>query len=203
MAVPRGWRAAFAPIGALSLITLVIVLAHSAVAGEASIAAREASMATGTGSAAAPATSTAGAIKAVAFVRDTVPHTTSSQSYVDLPGATYLATVPAATKGLLLARFSAESACYDGNGRCSVRILIGGVEGVPKTGKDFAFDSSDQQTESVSSSESHAMERARGNLNPGMYEVQVQWAAVQCRTCISPPTFRIDDWTLTVERAEQ
>ena len=66
----------------------------------------------------------------------------------------------AQTGSHVLARFTAESACFGGSGWCSARILVDGVEADPVAGTDFAFDSTDSNRETSSSWESHSMERA-------------------------------------------
>ena len=108
--------------------------------------------------------------------------------------------VPAGTRAIILARFSAESSCSGAaDGWCSVRIRIGGVDGLPvPTGAEFfAFDSADDGTETSSSWESHAIERSRV-LGPGTYVVRVQAAVSDAAL-----TFRLDDMNLTVERIKK
>lgn len=126
---------------------------------------------------------------------------TSSTSFVNV-GLEARITVPAGTKAIILARFSAESACsaVSGGGYCSIRIRIGGVDGLPvPTGAEFfAFDSTDDGAESTSSWESHAIERSRGPLGPGTYTVRVQAAVTD-----GDVTFRLDDANLTVERIKK
>ena len=128
-------------------------------------------------------------------VTGTGAETTSSTSYIDLPGANLNITVPAGQTMLISAIFNAESACYDSTGGfCTVQILIGGAPGAPNAGSDFAFDSSDGDTETSSSWESHSMTRVR-TLGEGNYTVQVQYGV-----SASGATLRLDDWTLFVER---
>jgi len=125
---------------------------------------------------------------------------TSSTSFVNVGPETTIK-VPDGTKAIILARFSAESACYGAaGGYCSVRIRIGGVDGMPvPTGADFfAFDSGDDGTESSSSWEAHAIERSRGGLGPGTYTVRVQASVTDADL-----TFRLDDMNLTVERIKK
>ncbi len=147
---------------------------------------------------AAPITFTGGTINQVLVVTENVAQTTTSTAFAGIPGATTTVTVPAGQTALIVARFTAESACSGGTGSnwCSVRILIGGVEASPVTGLDFAFDSTDASTETSASWESHSMERVR-RVGAGTYPVTAQWATTSGST-----TFRLDDWTLTVERAQ-
>ncbi|MBI1886596.1 MAG: hypothetical protein HYS09_09845 [Chloroflexi bacterium] len=149
----------------------------------------------------AATTKSGGAITAVKVVRETDAQTTSSATFVDLPGASTTITVPSGEKALILARFSAESDCYGGaaNDWCSVRILIGGSEAAPASGTDFAFDSNeDGGAASQGNWESHSMDRSRGALGEGTYTVKVQWMTVDTGV-----TFRLDDWSLTVERVKK
>jgi hypothetical protein len=153
-----------------------------------------------------PSTSkSGGAITKVKVLRETLHQTTTSASFVNLPGASTTITVPARQRALILARFSGESNCSTGTvgDWCSVRIMIGGVQGGPASGSDFAFDSVDSSETAACLAadcgwESHSMDRSRGSVGPGTYTVRVQWAVVQ--TGASAPTFRLDDWSLTVER---
>jgi len=83
------------------------------------------------------------------------------------------------TSTLVKARFTAESACYGASGYCSVRIVARNVdtgeiaEFNPVVGTDFAFDSSDSNTETSRSWESHAINRSLP-LPPGRYQIYVQ-----------------------------
>lgn len=132
-----------------------------------------------------------GAIAQVKVARSDEDFNTSSASYVDIPGAAVQFNVPRGQRALLLARFSAESICSGGSW-CSVRIVTvrSGVvrEMEPASGTDFAFDSPND------SWESNSMDRSR-LVGRGTYTVKAQ-AAV-----IGGSSFRLDDWSLTVERA--
>jgi hypothetical protein len=121
--------------------------------------------------------------------------TTTSTSYATVPGATTRIRVPRGQRALISARFSAESECSGGAAAnyCSVRVLIGRKQGHPRSGTDFAFDAVGANTDYW---ESNSMERYRGPLRPGRYRVRVQWAVTDAAT-----TFRLDDWTLSVQRA--
>jgi hypothetical protein len=142
-------------------------------------------------------------INQVRVVREDTPTTTSSTSFVDIPGAATTVSVPAGQRGLILARFSAESVCDgDAVGYCSVRIVVVDASGAivemqPAASIDFAFDSTDAEniTAPQNSMESYSMDRSlvvpRGN-----YTVKAQWAVTS-----SAVTFRLDDWSLTVEKA--
>lgn len=140
-----------------------------------------------------------GTLTKVNVVTETNAQVTNSTTFVNLPGATTVVTVPSGENALILARFSAESACSGGTGAqwCSVRILIGGVEANPIVGLDFAFDSTDNGRETSASWESHSVDRSRP-VGSGTYVVQAQWAVTSAAT-----SFRLDDWSLTVERAQR
>jgi len=148
-----------------------------------------------------------GPISYVRINRQDTAATTSSTSYVNLTSVPIA--VPANATVLLMARFSAESACYNSpasanSNWCSVRIIINTPAGAitelyPQAGTDFAFDSSDSGKEGSASWESHSMDRSiRLPAQPqGMtYTVTVQWAIVG-----TGAIFRLDDWSFTVERA--
>lgn len=171
----NGWRTASVALAA-ALVALVV---QSAIAG--------------------PSTTVSGkSVSAVKVVRETNVQTISSTTLVDVAGASTTITVPSKGKAIILARFSAESVCSGGApspGTCSVRILIGGVEAEPAAGSDFAFDGTDNGTEGQYSFASHSMDRSRGPLGPGTYTVRVQ-ATVSTVGIV----FRLDDWSLTVER---
>ena len=93
---------------------------------------------------------------------------------------------------VIVATFSAESACYNAVGYCSVRILIDGVEAEPVAGLDFAFDSTDANRETSQSWESHSMQRTRAVAATGGHSVVVQVAQVGAGVFS-----RYDDWTLS------
>lgn len=100
---------------------------------------------------------------------------------------------------LVKVTFSAESACYGAHGWCTARIVYRRVgtstiyEFGPAVGSDFAFDSSDSNTEGGASWESHAISRS-AYLPAGQYQI---W--VQARTTNNSLTFRLDDAHLRVE----
>jgi hypothetical protein len=153
------------------------------------------------------------AINQVSVARGDEPQTTMSTSFVDIPRAATTVSVPMRQRGLILARFSAESLCTgDGVGFCSVRIVVvnangGTVEMQPDTTadvqipenpvSDFAFDSTDEEniTAPRNSRESYSMDRSLV-VGPGNYTVKAQWA-----TSNQLIEFQLDDWSLTVEKA--
>jgi hypothetical protein len=139
-----------------------------------------------------------GTINQVISVTEQNALSTTSINYVNLPGAT--ANISVATQNaLIMARFSGESACSGGGAVanfCRVRILLNGIEMNPVVNLDFAFDSTNNGAESPFSWESHSIDRSR-RVAPGNYVVQVQVSTTNVAT-----TFRLDDWALTVERAQ-
>ncbi|MDQ3890332.1 MAG: hypothetical protein M3312_07240 [Actinomycetota bacterium] len=137
-----------------------------------------------------------GPITRVKVVRSNEATATRSTTYVTVPGATTWIHVPAGQTALILARFSAESGCNGGlhGTRCSIRILIGGGVGAPRTGRGFAFDTDTARNDGL---ESHSMDRSRV-LGSGTYRVRVQYAVTDSLT-----RFRLDDWSLTVERSRR
>jgi hypothetical protein len=145
-----------------------------------------------------------GFIERVAIARETSATTSSSTSFVDIPGAAVSVFVPSGSSKLIMARYSAESACSGGTGSqyCSVRIVArnsatGAItELQPASGLDFAFDSTDAGRETASSWESHSMDRSN-RLGAGSYTIRAQRAVTSSATA-----FRLDDWSLTVEQSQ-
>jgi hypothetical protein len=139
-----------------------------------------------------------GSISKVRIKRGENATATSSTDFVNIPGAKVKIKVARHDEALILARFSAESACYDtANSLCSVRILVDGQEAKPASGINFAFDSTDAGTETSSSWESHSMDRSLV-VGGGRHTVRTQFA-----TTSSTTGFRVDDWSLTVERSNR
>ena len=122
--------------------------------------------------------------------------TTSSTGYTDLASTSI--EVPAGSTATLVATFSAESACYGAASFCGVRVTVDGNEMTPVVGTDFAFDSSDSDTETSSSWESHALVRHATGVAAGNHTVTVQY-----RVSNGGATFRIDDWDLAVVAYKQ
>lgn len=102
-------------------------------------------------------------------------------------------------KAIIAVGFFAETNCYQtgpGVGSwCPVKITIGGSELYPQTSDEFALDSSQEGQESVASWEGHGMVRHSRVLGPGSYTIRVRAAAQNDST-----EFRVDDWTLRVEK---
>lgn len=98
--------------------------------------------------------------------------------------------IPAGTRRMITARFSAESQC-EGPGWCSVRIVYTNGSAVtelaPQSGNDFAFDSAGDQWDQ------HTVERSSAVFLPaGTYRVSVQAMRV------NSTSFRLDDYHLNV-----
>lgn len=160
--------------------------------------------------AAPPVVGGGGPIDRVAVVSETVSNifmpggvNPPAGVFVNLPGAAVTMDVPPGTSRLFVATYSAESACYGGpaGAYCPVRILIGGVEGNPMSGADFAFDSTDGGVETNQSWESHSMQRWRRIANTGTTPLAVQ-IVVQRTTTNLATSLRLDDWQLTVLRSQ-
>ncbi len=143
-----------------------------------------------------------GFIERVVIARETVASSSNSTAFVDIPGASVGVFVPSGTSKLIMARYSAESACSGGTGYCSVRIVARNsttgelTELQPGSGLDFAFDSTDGGRETSASWESHSMDRSN-RLGAGSYTIRAQRAVTSSAT-----TFRLDDWSLTVEQSQ-
>lgn len=103
------------------------------------------------------------------------------------------------TSRLVIARFTAESACYGSgaNNYCSVRIVAqkgtSVIELDPVVGTDYAFDSTNNGNDAASSWEGHAVQRSK-LLSSGQYQIYVQ-----ARTTSTGTTLRLDDAHFSVE----
>jgi hypothetical protein len=144
----------------------------------------------------AAVTHSGAAISKITVVTETNPQTTSSTSFVDLPGAAAVITVPAGKKQLVQARFVGESACMPvsgGNYWCSIQIVAVSTSKttplLPDSGVDAAFDTVPTSQDSW---EGHAVERSVV-LPEGKYTIKAQWVVTDPTV-----TFALDDWTFTV-----
>ena len=157
-----------------------------------------------TGTAAAVLTADAGGAEVRVDKRtNNLPSTTRSTTFVDLPGANAVVSVPANQSRLYDVPFFAESRCAgpNGGGWCSVRIIAtnlatgGSIELNPQAGLDYAFDS-DMGGAADDIWEGHGMERSRrlpGGPSGTNYRIRVQYAVTN-----NTIAFRLDDWHLAV-----
>ena len=90
--------------------------------------------------------------------------TTTTSTWLTVPGAAVNITVPAGEQALIVVRFSPSVIC-SGTGVCESRITIDGVEAEPK--KPASFDSSNHWGAMYT-------ERSLGPLGPGTYTVRGQ-----------------------------
>jgi hypothetical protein len=138
-----------------------------------------------------------GAIEQVLVAGSTDPFIATSESYVDIPGASRTVFVSAGETDLLLARYSAESSVFGGERRVSsVRMVAqnGGTTLVMNPASpsgDFAFHNSSSDRDAGS----HSMDRSL-RVGSGFWTVKAQAAAFH------GSSLRLDDWSLTVERAD-
>jgi hypothetical protein len=158
-----------------------------------------------TGTAAAVLTGDAGGAQLRVDKRtNNVPSVTKSTSFVDLPGANVLVSIPRNQSRLYDVPFFAESQCsWPGSGGwCSVRIIAtnvangASVELNPVSGLDYAFDSDPVPGAIDDMWEGHGMERSRrlfGGANGATYRIRVQYAVTNPNI-----PFRLDDWHLAV-----
>jgi hypothetical protein len=135
-------------------------------------------------------------------VRSSVNFTsTSSTSFVPVASSTVTVDVPPGTSARIVARFSGESVCYAASGFCSIRLMIDtnndgsfDAEMAPAAGGEYAFDSSDVNSESSSSWEGHAVERwatiSRGCTCAVRAEFRVSTGSL---------VFQVDDYTMVAE----
>ncbi len=127
--------------------------------------------------------------------------TTDSTGWVALPDARVTLTVGQFQKNLVIARFTGESSCTgpaDPATWCSVRLLLNGKPMNPDAGTDFAFDSSDNGSETQGSWEADAMERS-GEASGGCDGSAKYTVRAEYRVSDPGVTFRLDDWHLTAE----
>lgn len=144
----------------------------------------------------------------------TKPRTTSSETFIPLPGAKTVVYIDPGMNALVNVAFTAESRCSEYNSSatnwCEVAILVDGVEAAPAASSfppdTYAFDSTDAGTEGTGSWESHAMDRhqcvfnAKGSA-PKAVPVEVVWKVTNFDGS-NAPDFWLDDWSLTVELAK-
>ncbi len=116
-----------------------------------------------------------------------------ANAFTPLPGASATIAVPSGQTARLVARFSGESDCWAPAG-CSLRIMVDGVQMLPASGNNFAFDSGGNFDGDQDSYESLAMDRTSRVVSAGTHTVRVDWA-------VNNPNagFWLDDWQLTVE----
>lgn len=157
------------------------------------------------GTAAAVLTSNAGGAQVRVDKRtNNLPSATKSTSFVDLPGANVVVSIPRNQSRLYDVPFFAESSCSQpgSGGWCSVRIIAtnlangASVELNPASGIDYAFDSDTVAGATDDMWEGHGMERSRrlfGGPNGAAYRIRVQYAVTNPNI-----TFRLDDWHLAV-----
>lgn len=160
------------------------------------------------GGAAVAVTSTlrGGAINQVSAVRgEDASAFNNSTMFTDIPGASTTISVPRGERGLILARYSAETICHivegttnTGDNKCSVRIMFvnnatgAELEAYP-CGQfaNFAFDKRRPSLHRRATPCTRSVEVGRGT-----YSVKAQWAVTH-----GDVRFRVDDWSLTVEKA--
>jgi hypothetical protein len=176
-------------------VALVVAATLGVIVGGGSVALSAGALA----SSATLSSSSASTLTLVRVVRDANPAETTSTTFVDVPGAATTISVPSNTKALIVARFSASSTCFGpvADASCFVRILIGNAEGKPSGVNLSTFDKETVLSPTAVSSpqQAHMIERSRGGLTPGSYQVKVQMAVPN-----SGATLALVNWNLTVER---
>ena len=107
--------------------------------------------------------------------------------------------VPSGQQALLLLRFSGESSCDGGSwgDYCSLRILVDGTEALPAEGLNFAFDTDEGVAANYEIWEANSIDRSIV-VGSGNHTITVQYAVTTGTT-----DFRLDDWSLTVERSKK
>jgi len=125
---------------------------------------------------------------------------TNSTSYGALEGGTLNVTVPANETDKLLVFFNAETSCFGGdpNERCLLRITVDNSEISPAANTDAFFDYNGSTATSLRTQNSlfqHGIVRISPTLSAGSHTVKIEVATTDKAT-----TFRLDDWTLAVQR---
>jgi hypothetical protein len=146
-------------------------------------------------------------------ITSTKPRIITSDKFVPLPGARTNIMVPPGKNVMVNVAFSAESSCSESDSTapnwCEVRIMVDGVEAAPAASSfppdTYAFDSTDNSTENLSSWESHAMDRHKCIYNSASHvaksvPINVDWKVTNFDGGVAP-RFWLDDWSLTIELA--
>ncbi len=139
-----------------------------------------------------------GPIQSIKILRNDSSASTTSTTFLDVPGATTTLKVKQ-DDTLVTVRYSAESQCNGGGAGnwCSLRIVAerngDETELRPASGQDFAFDSVETGGDGFWTSAS--MDRSIV-LPKGKYKIKLQWSTTSAST-----TFRLDDSSLTIETA--
>ncbi len=146
--------------------------------------------------------------KGFTIVRESTPKTTTSTTFVDLPGATGTIHVMTREPSLLIVRFSGNSSCakeltFDkvqtssAGGFCLLKILVNGQSIQPR---DSRFDSTESIGSSVDRSYHNVSIDRASILRPGYHTVRVVWAVVNAfPPSTKPPIFTLDSWSLTLQ----
>jgi hypothetical protein len=146
-------------------------------------------------------------IQFVFYNTATQSFSTSSESWVDLPGASISVPVNG-TFALILGRFTAESDCVGDLGYCSVRTRLKFPDGSihPMTPNPLRLDGvTDLSFDSAAGDgwESHSIEQVfPKHPAPGTYTLYVQVSAhPPVNSTAAPPSFFLDNWTFTAQAA--
>jgi hypothetical protein len=147
-----------------------------------------------------------GPIQRVAIARENAgtPNTVRNTEFLDVPGAELQVSVPpGAQSRLVMARFSAESVCSGGTGpqACYLRIVArktptGPIIAELQPSGGTIFDSTNAGSETLSSWESHSMDKSL-RFAEGDYTVSVQQ-----RVTDSHVRFALNNWSFTVEQSQ-
>jgi hypothetical protein len=188
-----GTKRKFAIFAAVAVTAVVTAGTTAAVAGR--IAGQHAS-------AALPAATVSGSgidqVVAVGSSSNDVSNSTTTPT--QMPGMTARVTIPSGFTGLIIARFSAESACYGDDAAqpdwCVVQLMTNQTEMQPGDGADMAFDSTDNSNETSASWESHATERFIKRA-AGTYTIRALGYVKQFGS--TTPTFWTGEREMTVE----
>ena len=131
---------------------------------------------------------------------------TSSTSWKTVPGASQVVPLTQANSGryrLIRVTFTGQSACFGGNGRCAIRLMIKRAAAPDiyylfPGSEAYAFDSTPGGG-GRDDAESHAVTRA-AELDDtwGDVEVFVQYRSTKASSTSPAPTFLLDDWAFDI-----
>ncbi|GAC1406790.1 MAG: hypothetical protein NVSMB64_12880 [Candidatus Velthaea sp.] len=140
-------------------------------------------------------TGTVGRLTVATSANDTVM---TASTFTNVPAMITTITVPAFKRAVLVARFSAETACVGRDTTwCSIRILVDGAEASPAAGFQYAFSTVNPGAPGGYMWQGNSMDRA-AEVGPGVHTINVQAATTDTSQAT---TFWLGERTLVVESA--
>ncbi len=129
------------------------------------------------------------------------PRSNSGTTFWTVPGAAATVSVPAGHTAVIVAHFSASSACIHGTpgDECQVRMLL---DGSPMHIEDPSVFDSVNDGDTLDARESNSIVRYQENVGPGAHTVEVQ-DRVTAADSGNPPEMQLDDLATVVEAIDQ